>query len=997
MKKIFTLLILVILSVKLFSQKFEKAPLNEEFKKEINKKAKKTGYIPSPTYYVFSDKINEEIAKISFPETFDLRDEGLVTSVKNQGGAGHCWSFSALGAVESRSLVLGSGNYDLSEKNMATCHGFEWEEGGNQSIATAYMTRLQGPILESEDPYDDNDFECTAEGITPQFYVSETYFLPRNSDLIKYILMNYGAIAVSYHHNDSYYNSTDKTYYYPGNDGPNHGVLLTGWDETKETEGGTGAWIIKNSWGSYWGDNGYFYMSYNDTHALENATIYPKRQEINEIDTILMYDYFGEVTSYGFSDFKDYALVKYNVSEEHTFNKIATYVGASNSYIDIEVFKTKDGNSLTDTLAKAYNFFVEHPGYHTFSVPFTTSGDIYIKIGYYTPNDDYPIPVEYEIADYVYPDIEENVGWISNHGDEWSPIGSETEYPFDLCIRAYGTRENIKAGFSSNYTTICNDSEVLFTNQSAGDIENYYWDFGEDASPATSTLEDSIKVTYSSEGFKTIKLVVENASEVKDSIVSYNYLNVSSEINVNITPYSNYYLPKGDTIELVANGAETYQWTPADLIIGNATDATIKVSPDSDTTLFVEGTIGSCSNTDSVRIIVIEAPENDDVCDAIELVLDTELGPFTNANATVQENEPHPPLGDCEAPGYWCDEGGLHNSVWFTFTAPNSGAVKIETDGFDNQIAVWEADSCENITSGVDSLYQLIAANDDYDDPDYSATIEEITGLEPGKTYWLQMDGSAGGDEGECTILITSLENEYDSPCDAKSLNYLTLYNENNYYATVHPDEPMPDDSDCNSQNSWCPGDTLNATVWFKFTATATEEVSIESSGFDNQIAVYSTNNCEDLLSGNSDNYIILAANDNYEENNYASIYEITNLVEGNEYYIQVDGKNDNFYGEFTLYLKEWPLSTEEMNKALEGLKIYPNPNTGQFKVDLSGLNNLGENPKIQIINADGSLLKQIEGVKNKKEYELSIEREGLFMIRVISNNNYYTQPIIVK
>ncbi len=849
MKKIFTLLILTITTLQLFSQSAKQAPLNEDFKKFINQKTKPTGFIPSPTTYVFSDKINDEIAKYAFPESYDLRDEGYVTSVKDQGLAGHCWSFAAMGAIESRSLVLGfnENDLDLSEKNMATCHGFEWEEGGNQSIATAYLTRLQGPILETQDPYVDDNFNCTDSGTTPQFYVTESNFLPRNAEVVKYMLMNYGAIAVSYRHEEDAYYSPLNSYYYSGDEGPNHGVLLVGWDDNKYTYGGTGAWIIKNSWSSDWGQDGYFYMSYNDTHALRNATIYPTRQEINEVDTLLMYDYFGEVTSYGFGDSKDYALVKYNVSEEHSFNKIGTYIGASNSYISMEVFKTKNGDLLTDTLAKAYDLFVEHPGYHTFNVPFTTSGDIYIKISYYTPNDFYPIPVEFESPSYVYPDIESNVGWISDHGSEWVPVGDDTDYPIDLCIRAYGTKKGIKAGFTANYTTTCINSEVIFTDQSAGNVENYYWDFGEDATPATDNTQGPVTVTWASEGFKTIKLVVENATGVKDSVVSYKYLNVSSDINVKITPFESYKLAKGDSVELIAHGADTYHWYPEELIIGNISDVSVKVSPPTDTTIYVLGTLGSCNNTDSIRIIVTQAPENDDVCNAIHLDLNEELGPYSNAYATVQENEPHPPLGGCNLSGNWCDGEGLENSVWFTFTAPSSGRVKIETSGFDNQIAVWDALECDDITSGVDSLYTLLAANDDHDAPDYSATIDEVADLEPGKLYWLQMDGSAGGAEGECTIEIT----------------------------------------------------------------------------------------------------------------------------------------------------ETWPVSIDKVKNP--DFNIYPNPNTGQFKVDLSNLNNLNENIKIQIINTDGTLLKQIEGVAHKKEYELSIERKGLFMIRIISPDNHFTLPVIVN
>ncbi|MFO7829406.1 MAG: T9SS type A sorting domain-containing protein, partial [Bacteroidales bacterium] len=179
--------------------------------------------------------------------------------------------------------------------------------------------------------------------------------------------------------------------------------------------------------------------------------------------------------------------------------------------------------------------------------------------------------------------------------------------------------------------------------------------------------------------------------------------------------------------------------------------------------------------------------------------------------------------------------------------------------------------------------------------------------------------------------------------------------------------------------------------------ATASGVVSIESSGFDNQIAVYSTSDCADLLSGNSDNYTLLGANDDFEGSNSASIYAITDLTEDDIYYIQVDGKNDGFFGEFTLYLKEWPLSANEINKASEIIKIYPNPNSGNFKIDLANLSDHFENLKIEILNTDGSLIKQMKGIRNQNEYDVSIDRKGLFIVRVITNQNQYSLPIIVK
>jgi hypothetical protein len=124
-------------------------------------------------------------------------------------------------------------------------------------------------------------------------------------------------------------------------------------------------------------------------------------------------------------------------------------------------------------------------------------------------------------------------------------------------------------------------------------------------------------------------------------------------------------------------------------------------------------------------------------------------GPFTNKDATVQNNEPAPSDTSCTALLTWCDEGGLQNSVWFKFVGPASGVASFDTRGMDTQIAIYKSNSCDSIKKA-----DLIAANDDYHgvEKNYAAAIESIT-VTPGKTYWLQMDGSHGGDTG--TFYIT--------------------------------------------------------------------------------------------------------------------------------------------------------------------------------------------------------------------------------------------------
>ncbi len=852
MKRTFTIaLIATFYFCSMFAQEPQQAPLNEDFIKfmEDKKKNKGNSIIPAPTTYVFSKEVSDKISKLSFPSSYDLRTEGLVSYVKNQGNAGHCWSFSAIGAVESRSMKLGFGELNLSEHNMATCHGFEWDEGGNQGMATAYYSRLSGPLNEPQDPYSDTDFSCSATGLTPQFYVTESIFLPRDPDVIKYYLMNYGGITVSYYADNQYFNSGNNTYYYSGNEKTDHSVLLVGWDNSKVTSGGTGAWIIKNSWGNSWGDNGYFYMSYNDIHALKSATIYPIRKELNTIDTLLMIDKFGEINSYGFGDYNDYGLIKYNVSEEHYFTQIGTYIGATNSIIDIEIFGTKTGDVLTDTLAKAYGIFAEYPGYSTFDVPFTANGDFYIKIEYYTPGDKYPIPVEKVITDYALPAIKSGVCWFSDEGDKWTALGSDTDRKIDLCIRAYGTKEDLKASFTSDRRTICDDSDVTFTSNSIGTITSYQWDFGEEATPATASTEGPHTVTYASLGFKTIKLVVEDGVN-KDSLENYEYINVVNEINLSLFDEIN--LRINDTTEIYVNGGDTYTWSPVDSIIGSNTSSSIKISPDASMTYYVTGSMGSCSYTDSVKVTVIEGPDNDNVCDAITLTIDQQGGPFSNVAATVETNEPFPDTSGtnaCTDPLHWCSEGGLQNSVWFKFVAPATKAVSITTSGFDNQIAVYDAETCDDIISGDDTKYTLIAANDDVDSQDFDAKIDKVEGLTVGKTYWLQMDGSAGGKEGQCTIKVA----------------------------------------------------------------------------------------------------------------------------------------------------EEWQTGIENNLQVNDFIKAIPNPSSGDFRLNISKLEDGYENMNIKVIAMDGSVIYSCNGEINKSEYNITIDRKGIFIVRVVTENNQYSLPIIVK
>ena len=335
------------------------------------------------------------------------------------------------------------------------------------------------------------------------------------------------------------------------------------------------------------------------------------------------------------------------------------------------------------------------------------------------------------------------------------------------------------AEFSVNKNDVCLDGQVILVNHSSASADSIQWMLNSDATASFSEEKDTVTVHYSKEGKKDITLIAFRNGE-SDTLTRNNFISVNTAIDISLHPNTVDYFWRGDTLVIEAYGGSNYEWSP-DKWLDTTIGPTVFTSPDSTITYYVTASEGQCTDIDSV---LIEVYQNDLIKFAIPLNVG-ENGPFININASVEVNEPHPPLEDCNTQTDWCDEFGngegvLGNTVWFSFQGPSHGIVSIDSRGFDNQIAVYKALHPDSILAG---NYSILAANDDYHNEElfYAAALVNIEDLVEGETYWVQMDGSGGNKVGEFYLYF------YEYPLSISEIN---IFSENDHFIIF----PNPND-----------------------------------------------------------------------------------------------------------------------------------------------------------------------------------------------------------
>ena len=526
----------------------------------MNENYHATGYRElDEEYQIIPDVLNDnysyidgtEITKAAaYPSTYKTAN---LPDVRDQGSYGVCWAFSTISLIETNLIKknLVSNDIDLSELHLVnytyncvndplgglegdinkfdTSYGSVMQYGGNVEMAANSLLDWEGAVNEDVVPYtteyvrqvENNQLDDSLAYGKDVAHVQNFYRVNTTSkEDVKKAVMDYGAVSISYWSDQSsdwstqYYNSLTAAYYCPEGHITNHAVNIVGWDDDYSSDNfatkpeGNGAWIVRNSWGSEYGKDGYFYLSYYDKsiysvgYTLE-AELSDNYNNNYQYDGAMLYGYMGYGGSNKYSNIFE---AKANLGGSENIKAVSFMTGSStnlNYTVSVYTNLSDDTNPESGTLAAQKSGVTTYDGMYTVVLDSSVNineGKKFSVVVEVNSNSGKTAYLAYErsmqsgkAGYWCTASVKANQSFINSPYNGWN----------DFSNKSYGGNFIIKA-FTDNETTTV-DVEKVSLNKSATTLtEGESETLTATITPSNATGDKTVKWSSSNEAVATV-------------------------------------------------------------------------------------------------------------------------------------------------------------------------------------------------------------------------------------------------------------------------------------------------------------------------------------------------------------------------------------------------------------------------------------------------------------------------------------------------------------
>jgi hypothetical protein len=255
-------------------------------------------------------------------------------------------------------------------------------------------------------------------------------YLASDTTTIKTALYEHGPIYTSMYASDpAFHVYTGGVYEYSGPEEPNHAVLIIGWDDAL---GPDGAWMVKNSWGTGWGMDGYFYIAYGDARIGEDSNYIASHKHCDAHETLLYYDEGGITSSIGDGSAVCYGAVVFTPGASGRLTAVDFWTVDDDISYEISIYDAMTGNTMGNLLASQSGNSAEL-GYYSVAlndpVPLAAGDDFVVSVRFTTTGYGYPVPLDDNSP------LELGKCFLSLDGSSWMRIDEEGFF-YDVAIRA---------------------------------------------------------------------------------------------------------------------------------------------------------------------------------------------------------------------------------------------------------------------------------------------------------------------------------------------------------------------------------------------------------------------------------------------------------------------------------------------------------------------------------------------------------------------------------